>query len=137
MGRITLRSTKRTDLAATGKSIAKRAIAVQATVAVVIAIAAGLFAGTKIGVSVFFGALISLLPNIVFAVFAFKYSGARHNQQVARSFSQGAKVKLALSIILFVIAFTWVNATPLALFAGFAVAMVSHWLALLQQHSRQ
>ncbi|WP_232365040.1 ATP synthase subunit I [Salinimonas marina] len=132
-----MRNTSRTDLAATGKSIAKRAIAVQAIVTVVIAIIAGLVTDTKIGLSVFFGALISLLPNMVFAIFAFRFSGARHNQQVARSFSQGAKVKLALSIILFVIAFNWLNASPLALFAGFAVATVSHWLALLQQHDRQ
>jgi len=132
-----LRNTSRTDLAATGKSIAKRAIAVQAIVTVVIAIVAGLATDTKIGISVFFGALISLLPNMVFAIFAFRFSGARHNQQVARSFSQGAKVKLALSIILFVIAFNWLEASPLALFAGFAVATVSHWLALLQQHDRQ
>ena len=132
-----MRNSSRTDLAATGKSIAKRAIAVQAIVTLVIAIVTGIVTDTKIGISVFFGALISLLPNIIFAIFAFRFSGARHNQQVARSFSQGAKVKLALSIILFVIAFNWLEASPQALFAGFAVATVSHWLALLQQHDRQ
>ncbi|AXR04901.1 ATP synthase subunit I [Salinimonas sediminis] len=127
----------RPDLAANGKKIAKRAIATQALVSTILSAIFMLSMGFLPGLSVFTGALISILPNSVFAVFAFRYAGARQNQQVARSFSQGAKVKLALSIILFVIAFKGLNVIPLALFLGYAIATVSYWLALLQQHQQR
>ena len=124
------------DLAREGKNLAKKAFAAQLLVSTMMAVIVWLLSGTHQALSVMMGALISILPNSIFAVFAFRYAGARQNHQVARSFSQGAKIKLAISFILFVIAFKGLNVAPLALFGGFAIATVSYWLALLQQHKQ-
>ena len=126
----------RSDLAQEGKNLARKALVAQLLVSTVLVMAVWLAMGSHQAVSVAMGSLISILPNSIFAVFAFRYAGARQNQQVARSFSQGAKIKLAISFILFVIAFKGLHVDPLALIGGFAIATVSYWLALLQQHKQ-
>ncbi|WP_232373445.1 ATP synthase subunit I [Alteromonas sp. RKMC-009] len=82
------------------------------------------------------GAFISILPNAIFALFAFRYSGASKNELVVRSFSQGAKLRLVLAVILFVVAFKFLHAIPEAVFAAFAVTTVSYWLAMFRQQKR-
>lgn len=126
----------RHDLVKTGKQLARRALVVQLLVSGVATAVCGALVNLHHALSWGLGAAISIVPNVVFAWFAFRYAGARQNQQVARSFSQGAKSKLVISIILFVIAFKGLHAAPLTLFAGFAVATVSYWLTLLQQHQQ-
>lgn len=83
------------------------------------------------------GAMISILPTIVFTAFAFRYAGASKNDLVARSFSQGSKMKLALTIILFVIAFKGLNAAPLEIFAAFVITTASHALAMFHYGTKQ
>ena len=80
--------------------------------------------------SALMGGLICILPNGVFALLAFRYSGARQNEKVVRSFSQGSKLKLALTIILSVMAFKWWQLEPLPLFGTFIMATVVQWIAL-------
>ena len=74
---------------------------------------------------------------MVFAAFAFRYAGASKNQLVARSFSQGSKLKLALTIILFVIAFKGLNATPLEIFVAYVITTASHGLAMFHYGSKE
>lgn len=86
--------------------------------------------GSFSGLSAIMGGLICILPNSVFALLAFRYSGASQNEQVVRSFSQGSKLKLALTVILGVMAFKWLQLEPLPLFATFIMATVAQWIAL-------
>ncbi len=118
------------NMAAKGKRLAKKGLQTQLVVAFLVALVTGLFGSAHLAVSVSAGAFTSILPNLVFAVFAFKYSGARQNQLVARSFSQGSKLKLALTMILFVVAFKQFPENALPIMLGFAVATVSYMLAL-------
>ena len=78
------------------------------------------------------GALVSIIPTLVFSAFAFRYAGASKNALVARSFSQGSKLKLALTIILFVVTFAGLDAAPLEVFVAFVVTTASHALAMFQ-----
>ena len=80
--------------------------------------------------SALMGGLICILPSGVFALLAFRYSGASQNEQVVRSFSQGSKLKLVLTIILCVMAFKWWQLEPLPLFGAFIMATVAQWIAL-------
>ena len=74
---------------------------------------------------------MSIVPNSVFAALAFRYSGATKNQMVVRSFAQGAKLKLILTVIFGVLAFKGLNLAPLALFIGFIVTTISQWFGMV------
>ncbi len=117
-------------LAKRGVDLAKKGLLFQAITALIVTLLPGIAADSYSAMSATVGALISILPNMVFAAFAFRYAGASKNQLVARSFSQGSKMKLALTIILFVIAFKGLNAAPLEVFIAFVITTASHGLAM-------
>ncbi len=120
-----------------GKDLAKKGLLFQIIAAIVVTIIAGVVGGTPSAISATAGAVISILPTIVFSVFAFRYAGASKNDLVARSFSQGSKLKLALTIILFVIAFKGLNAAPLEIFMAFVITTASHGLAMFHYGTKE
>ena len=75
------------------------------------------------------GGFIFLLPNVYFAIKAFRYSGARAAKQIMGSFYKGEAGKLILCAVLFAIAFKSIK--PIdesALFLTFAIMLVTNWL---------
>jgi ATP synthase protein I len=117
---------------AAGKKIAKQGLVFQLAYSVILVALATLLSDAKTGVAVALGTLLSLLPNAVFSFFAFRFSGASRSQQVARSFSQGSKVKLAMTIGLFVVAFAGLQLPPLPVFLGFFAATAIYWVAMFR-----
>ena len=81
-------------------------------------------------VATIFGALTFIIPHSFFAYWSFRYAGATKSKLVVQSFSQGLKIKLALTAIFFAIAFSQLNAPPFPLMGAYAVAMVSQWFAM-------
>lgn len=69
---------------------------------------------------------------MVFSVFAFRFAGATQLKQINQSFGQGAKLKMALTIILFVVAFAGLKALPLYVFGGYAITTASHAFAMFR-----
>ncbi|GFD78895.1 hypothetical protein KUL156_05040 [Alteromonas sp. KUL156] len=132
-----LREKVTNKLAKRGLDLAKKGLLFQAITALFIVVLASAAGGSHSAISVAAGASISILPNIVFAVFAFRYVGASKNELVARSFSQGSKLKLALTIILFVIAFRGLNAAPLEIFMAFVITTASHGLAMFHYGTKE
>ncbi|WP_334019429.1 ATP synthase subunit I [Alteromonas sp. S015] len=124
-------------LAKRGVDLAKKGLLFQAITALFVTAFAGAAGGSHSAISAAAGALISILPTIVFSAFAFRYAGASKNEIVARSFSQGSKLKLALTIILFVIAFKGLNAAPLEIFMAFVITTASHGLAMFHYGTKQ
>lgn len=124
-------------LAKRGIDLAKKGLLFQAVTALFVSALAGAAGGSHSAMSAAAGALISILPNGVFMAFAFRYAGASKNDLVARSFSQGSKLKLALTIILFVIAFKGLNASPLEIFMAFVITTASHGLAMFHFGTKQ
>ena len=124
-------------LAEHGVFIAKKGILFQLVTALIITLLAGIIAGQHSAISTAAGAVISILPTAIFSGFAFKYAGASKNELVAQSFSQGSKMKLALTIILFVIAFRFLHVVPLVLFMAFVITTVSHALAMFHYVSKE
>ena len=118
------------SLAKKGRLLAIKVIFFQSLVVVFISICVLAIFGMQTGFSALMGGLICVLPNSVFALLAFRYSGASQNEQVVRSFSQGSKLKLALTVILGVMAFKWLQLDPLPLFGTFIAATVAQWIAL-------
>ncbi len=86
-------------------------------------------AGQVAGVSAWLGGLIAWVPNIYFALRAFKYHGARVAQKIVHSFYAGAFGKYILTMAMFAIVFIKVRPlNALALFTGFVLVMAMYWI---------
>ena len=102
--------------------------------AVLLCVCAGLLAvDMTTAYSALLGGLISIGPNTYFACSAFRYTGARAANNVARSVYRAEILKFVLSAALFASAFVLVR--PLAagaLFAAFIVATVVNSLLIVK-----
>lgn len=118
------------ELASQGRSLAKKGIFVQVIVSLILCIFA-LFFKPTILIAILLGCLSFLIPQSIFAYWVFRYAGATKNEIVAQSFSQGMKIKLILTSVFFIVAYSQFNAHPLPLLGAYATVMVSQWLAML------
>ncbi|TYL49316.1 ATP synthase subunit I [Marinomonas sp. IMCC 4694] len=87
-------------------------------------------AGGLYGYSFILGACASLVPSIYMAWRVFSYKGTRPAKDVIRSFYRGEAGKLVMTAMLLSLIFLLVK--PLAadvFFAGFGIAILSHWLS--------
>ncbi|MGB3726916.1 MAG: ATP synthase subunit I [Glaciecola sp.] len=119
-----------TVLARQGIQLAKKGIYTQIMVGLVICTSTMLLQPTLL-VSILLGCLSFIVPHSIFAYWVFRYAGASKNELVAQSFSQGMKIKLILTSIFFIVAFSQLHAHPLPLLGAYATIMVSQWLAML------
>lgn len=127
--------------AARGASIAKPALlpifAVQGAVLLLASVGL-LFVDITLAYSVLLGGLISILPNIYFARWAFRFSGAQAAAEVARSFYRGEAGKFVLTVCLFAGVFNAVK--PLAIeafFLTYIFMMVLNWFLALRLSKRR
>ncbi|MDM7859330.1 ATP synthase subunit I [Alteromonas sp. ASW11-36] len=120
------------DLVADGKALAKVGFFVQLGVTVVLAAAAATATDLNGVISVLLGCFASVVPNGIFAFFAFRFSGAQQAKAVATSLMQGARYKLGLAALIFGIAFIAFEAQPVLLFCAFAIATISYWLTMFR-----
>lgn len=67
---------------------------------------------------------VSIIPNIVFALKAFKYAGAKSSKLVVESFFSGVKLKMVLTALLFALAFKFLVLLPIPFFIMFSLVMV-------------
>lgn len=115
-------------LALVGRRLAKRLLLLQAAVAFfLIVFFAWLYGASGVKTAVA-GSIISLVPNTIFAAYAFRFSGARAAPEVVRSFYAGEALKMIITIILFALAFSTLSAPWLPLFIVFSVLTFMHWL---------
>ncbi len=121
------------NLADNGKSLAKKTALFQCASAIIFILLTWVFSSVDTAVAFAAGTVVCIIPTQIFALFAFRYAGASQLRLVTKSFSQGSKLKLATTVILFAIAFAGLKLEPLPVFAGFAIATVSYWLALFRQ----
>lgn len=118
------------DLAYNGKQLAKKGILAQCISSLVLIVCVFL-TKTEYTAAATIGAFAFIVPHSFFAYWIFRYAGATKNKIVAQSFSQGLKVKLALTTVFFAIAFSHLNAAPFPLFGAYVVAMLSQWFAMV------
>jgi ATP synthase protein I len=118
-----------TNLADNGKKLAKKGIFAQCVSSLALIVIV-LFIKPEYTVAVIFGALSFIIPHSFFAYWSFRYAGATKSKLVVQSFSQGMKIKLALTAIFFAIAFSQLNAPPFPLMGAYVLAMVSQWFAM-------
>jgi ATP synthase protein I len=81
--------------------------------------------------SAFLGGFTCILPSLIFALFAFKYAGARQNKLVVRQFSNGAKLKFLATMVLFMAAFQWQDLQVLPMLVCYVITMIAQWPIIL------
>ena len=79
--------------------------------------------GTHYAKSALVGGVVAIVPNIVFALKAFKYAGAQSSKKVVESFFSGVKLKMALTALLFALAFKFLVLLPIPFFVMFCMVM--------------
>jgi ATP synthase protein I len=93
------------------------------------------FLGNKIvAFSFLWGGAICIIPNIYFAHKLFAQTGAAAARNIVASFYVSEVIKFIITIILFFIAFKYLNTNKLALFIGYIVAQVTFWFTALFRH---
>lgn len=68
--------------------------------------------------------VVTIVPNIVFALKAFKYAGAKSSKLVIESFFSGVKLKMVLTALLFALAFKFLVLLPIPFFVMFCIVMI-------------
>lgn len=120
-----------------GKVLARKTLLIQLYVMAIFSLLFLVIFNTDAGISYFIGACVSVLPSIVFAFFAFRFAGATKKELVMKSFSQGSKLKLAMTIILFVLAYQLTLLQPVFMLIGFAVTTATHTIGIIWMSKRQ
>ncbi|MDB4836893.1 ATP synthase subunit I [Marinomonas sp.] len=107
-----------------------RFILLQCCLILIISVGIILFFGLLQWYSFISGAMASILPSTYMAWRIFGHKGTRPAKEVINSFYRGEAGKLAITAILLALAFLLIK--PLsagAFFAGFGIAILSHWLS--------
>ena len=120
-----------------GKILATKTLQLQLVIVAIFTVIFLVFCNTNAGLSYMIGAGISVLPSMIFAFFAFRFAGATKKELVMKSFSQGSKLKLAMTIILFVLAYQLTLLQPVYMLIGFAVTTATHTIGIIWMSKRQ
>lgn len=83
------------------------------------------------GLSAWAGGMVAVIPNLVFAAYAFRFAGARQAEQVYTSIKRGSGFKFLITIILFALIFKSVQVVPMAFFACYILIIFMQWFAPL------
>jgi ATP synthase protein I len=116
-------------LALAGKKLARKTVLSQLVVSLCTALLAFLVSQTDAALAALLGSFSALIPNALFGWIAFRYAGARANQQVVKSFFVGEGVKLVLTAVLLSLVLLLTNSNALWLLTGFILAVVAQWIA--------
>jgi ATP synthase protein I len=98
-----------TTLTQPGRELAKRLLLIESSVVIIAAIGCSLAVNLSWGVSALIGGGIFVLANAVFSLCAFLYAGARAVKLVAFTFYAGEALKILLTIVLFILAYVYME----------------------------
>ena len=77
--------------------------------------------------SILAAGVVTIIPNIVFALKAFKYAGAKSSKLVVESFFSGVKLKMVITALLFALTFKFlvlfIIIEPIPFFSMFCLIM--------------
>ncbi|MBE0364561.1 ATP synthase protein I [Pseudoalteromonas ulvae UL12] len=102
---------------------ALRLIAFQSSVAIICAVFVFLGWGVLAGLSAGAGGLVAVLPNFVFALYAFRYVGASRANQVYASLKRGNGLKFLLTIIMFAFVLKFYSVMLLPFFSAYVLVL--------------
>ena len=100
-------------------------ICLQGIVALIAAVIVFIGWGVNAGQSALAGGAVALLPNFVFAVYAFRYMGASRVNQVYASLKRGNGLKFMLTIVLFALMLKSYTVVLLPFFCVYVLVLFS------------
>jgi len=112
------------DIAKPGRKFAFKQIAFSLLVVIVCTIIVYFYYGVLHAKSALAGGLVVIVPNIYFALKAFRYAGARSSQKVLDSFYSGEKMKILLTAIFTAVALKIFPLEPIIFFTTFSLVVV-------------
>ena len=115
------------NLVQEGQQLARKVLIYQSILAALIALLFTLMTGINAGLSAFYGGIVAVIPNVIFAHFAFRFAGARQNKLVVRSFNKGSKIKFILTIVLFALIYRWPSLNIMALMLTYITILIGQW----------
>jgi ATP synthase protein I len=86
--------------------------------------------GRSTGLSALVGGGISAIASAVLAFFAFRAPAGAAAESVARAFYVGEGLKLAVTVVLFVVVFVTMKVSFAALFGTYIATLFVYWIAL-------
>jgi ATP synthase protein I len=101
----------------------------QLVVAGVIALAFFLAVDAVAAKYAFKGGLVAVIPNCVFAFFAFRFSALNNANIVLAAFMRGQSVKLILTAVLLSVVMSQPELVAEAFFTGFILTLLTQWTA--------
>lgn len=106
----------------------------QAALAIILAVAAGLFVNVNAAVSVLIGGSIGLIANLGYVLRAMRMSSGADPVKAYQAQAAGEGFKFLLTLVGFALAFLgYKGVAVLPLFLGYASTFVIYWMALLKQ----
>ncbi len=83
----------------------------------------------KAAKSAFIGGMNVVIPSLIFALYAFRFVGAKAAKMVTASFYRGQALKLLTTFVLFIISFKFLDVKVEPLMVAFILTLLTHWLA--------
>ncbi|EGA65866.1 F0F1 ATP synthase subunit I [Vibrio brasiliensis] len=104
-------------LARPGRELAKQLLMIQLSAVTLLAAGMAVAVNAEWGLSALIGGGIFVIANTVFALCAFMFSGARAAKRIAASFYTGEVLKILITVVLFTVAYMYmqVELVPLKL----------------------
>jgi ATP synthase protein I len=102
----------------------------QVSITVVAALICFAVWGRISGLSALVGGGISVLASAAMVLIGFASPAGSDPERVARAFYVGEGVKLALTVVLFVVVFTTMKVSFAALFGSYIATLFVYWIAL-------
>jgi ATP synthase protein I len=81
--------------------------------------------------SVLAAGMVSILPQLIFAHYAFKYQGAKFARKIILHFYWGEVLKIFSSVVLFACVFMLININAAVFFAAYLLVSCSAWFLSL------
>lgn len=102
----------------------------QVAITVVAAVICFAVWGRVAGISALVGGCISAVASVALALIAFSSPADAPAQRIARMFYVGEGVKLALTVVMFIVVFLTMKVSFAALFGAYIATLFVYWIAL-------
>jgi ATP synthase protein I len=119
------------SLASPYRRAALKGVLYQGLVAIIAAVIVFIGWGVEAGLSALAGGAVLVLPNFVFAAYAFRFMGASKANQVYSSLKRGNGLKFLLTVVLFALIFKHFSVVMWPFFGTYMLVMLTQWLVLI------
>jgi ATP synthase protein I len=112
-------------------------VAGQVAISVVVALICAAVSGAPAGLAALVGGGIGVAASIVQVAASFRRTAANAPAAIARGFYRGEALKIAVTVLLFIVALRRRNLPPGPLFAGYVATFAAYWVALARLAGRR